>query len=159
MMIAANVPEEMKYKLFREKFTCATILEWPTIVQINGLITTRVEYWCGELPRWEKALRTWGESGVVKIATTTSVKGKPRGNACLFVGYALGHATGVYRMWNPNTNRVLETRDVTWLKRMYYRKPQPVCKIILREENNDEARESIDERSPLEEIDPGESKE
>ena len=27
MMIAANVPEEMKFKLYREAFTCATMLD------------------------------------------------------------------------------------------------------------------------------------
>ena len=53
---------------------------------------------------------------------------------------------------------MLETRDVTWLKRMYYRKPHPGCEIILREENN-EARESIAPSVPANEDDPGENKE
>ena len=113
------------------------MLDWLTIIGINGVVKTRVEHWSGELPRWTRALRTWGEAGVVKTATKTTAKGKPRGIACMFVGYALGHAAGVYRMWNPKTNRVLETRDVTWLKKMYYRKPHPGCEIILREENKE----------------------
>ena len=38
----------------------------------------------------------------------------------MFIGYALDHEGDCYRMWNPKTNRVHETRDVVWLKRMYY---------------------------------------
>lgn len=42
---------------------------------------------------------------------------------CMFVGYeyAPNHGGDVYRMWNPKTNRVHFTRDVIWLKRMYFK--------------------------------------
>ena len=136
MMIAANVPEEMKFKLYYEAFTCDTILDQLTIIEIFGVSKTRVEHWCGELSRCTRALRTWSEAGVVNTETKTTEKGKPRGIACMFVGYALGNAAGVYIMWNQKTNRVLETRGVTWLKKMYYQKPHPGCEIILREESN-----------------------
>ena len=88
------------------------MLDWLTIVEINGVTTTRIEHWCGKLPRWTKVLRTLGKVGVLKIATKTTAKGKPRGISCLFVGYALGHTANVYRMWITKTNRVYETRDV-----------------------------------------------
>ena len=51
MMIAVNVPEEMKFKLYREAFTCAKMLYWLTIIEINGVSKTHVDHWCGELPR------------------------------------------------------------------------------------------------------------
>lgn len=69
----------------------------------------------------------------------------------MFVGYALNHATGVYRMWNPKTNFVLETRDVTWLKKMFYQNIKPACEIIIREESNDEVRESTADSAAHEE--------
>ena len=38
----------------------------------------------------------------------------------MFVGYAINHDGDVYCMWDPNTNRVLISRDIIWLKRMYF---------------------------------------
>eukprot|EP00957_Ditylum_brightwellii_P016470 1237937-Ditylum_brightwellii.AAC.1 len=64
MMIAANVPEEEKYKLLGEAFTCATMLDWLALRNIQGKQKTQVEHWNGVLPNWAKALRTWGEAGV-----------------------------------------------------------------------------------------------
>ena len=46
----------------------------------------------------------------------------------MFVGYAIDHDGDVYRMWNPNTNRVLVSRDVIWLKRMYF-EPKEIPEI------------------------------
>lgn len=44
----------------------------------------------------------------------------------MMVGYARDHAGDTYQMWNPNTGRVLVTRDVIWLGRMYYDPPSKV---------------------------------
>ena len=84
------------------------------------------------------------------MAMKITAKGKPRGIVSLFVGYSLGHSTRFYIMLNPKTNRLRDTHDVTLMKRMNYRKPQHVCELIVREENNDEARESIAESVPPE---------
>ena len=37
----------------------------------------------------------------------------------IFVGYADKHAGNVYRFINPNTNRIIISRDVKWLERKY----------------------------------------
>ena len=82
---------------------------------------TRIEHWCGEIPKFAKALRTWGEAGVVKVVTVrTKKKLGERGATCMMVGYCLQHDTGVYRMWDPNTNRIHVTRDIIWLQRMFF---------------------------------------
>ena len=155
MMTAANVPEKEMYKLFREAFTCATMLDWLTIVTINGVSKSRVEHWNGTMPRWVRALRTWGEAGVVKTKTATTPKMKPRGVTCFMSGYAVNHSEGVYRMWNPKTNRVLISRDVTWLKRMYYQPRQPPAELTVSVEHLDiEDRES-DEDVVSSTVEPG----
>jgi hypothetical protein len=41
----------------------------------------------------------------------------------MFVGYATDHAGDVYYMWNPKTNGFHVTRDIVWLKRMFYPAP------------------------------------
>ncbi len=38
----------------------------------------------------------------------------------MFVGYADNHSGDCYMMYNPNTGRVVETRDVIFLHRMLY---------------------------------------
>eukprot|EP00957_Ditylum_brightwellii_P176303 13424614-Ditylum_brightwellii.AAC.1 len=74
MMIAAIIPYDMRYNLFCEAFTCATHLDWLVVIELDDVKATRIEHWCGELPKWAKVLRTQGEAGVVKIKTKTTPK-------------------------------------------------------------------------------------
>gem|GEM_PF-6951265 len=120
LMHQANVPEEIRYKLYREAFTTATHLDGLKVTTIDGEDKTRYEHWCGKLPRFAKHLRTWGEAGTVKTITKKVSKVLDRGIQCMFVGYAVNHDGDVYRMWNQETDRVMISRDVIWLKRMYF---------------------------------------
>eukprot|EP00957_Ditylum_brightwellii_P162882 12403408-Ditylum_brightwellii.AAC.1 len=123
--MAANVPERVMHKLFREAFTCATMLDWLTTITLDNVTKTPVKHWNGSLPWWCRALKTWGEAGVVKTKTKTMPKMKPRGVTSMMVGYTTSHIDGVYCMWSPNTNRILISRDVTWLKQMYFKCQKP----------------------------------
>eukprot|EP00957_Ditylum_brightwellii_P118084 9005761-Ditylum_brightwellii.AAC.1 len=96
MMVAANVPEKAMCKLFREAFTCATMLDWLAIITLENMTKTQVEHWNGSLPWWCRALRTWGKAGVMKTKTKTTPKIKPRGVTSLMVGYTTSHSDGVY---------------------------------------------------------------
>ena len=129
MMIAANISYAMRFVLFKEAYACATLLDGLVVVEINGEIKTRLEHWGADLPKWTRALRTWGEAGVVKLKSSTSPKMANKGLTCVFVGYAIDHAEGVYRMWNPTTGRIHVSRDVVWLKRMYYQRQQTAIEI------------------------------
>jgi hypothetical protein len=42
----------------------------------------------------------------------------------MFVGYADDHSAVCYRMWDPKTYSIHDTRDVVWLRRMFF--PQRV---------------------------------
>ena len=73
-----------------------------------------------------------------------------RGVKMIFIGYANSHDGDCFRMYNPATNGVSETRDVIWLRRMYYEqkdtditKQDPI--VILEEAQNPEERESPSE--------------
>jgi hypothetical protein len=103
MMIAANVPNALRFKLYREAYSCATLLDGLVIKTLGDVTQTRVEHWSGKLPAWANLMRTWGEAGVTTVKTATTPKLKNRGITGMFVGYAVNHAEGVYRMWNPNT--------------------------------------------------------
>eukprot|EP00957_Ditylum_brightwellii_P185956 14157231-Ditylum_brightwellii.AAC.1 len=58
------------------------------------------------------------------------------------VGYTTSHSDGVYHMWNPNTNCILISRDLTWLKQMYFKHQQPEVELSVNgEEIDSEVRE------------------
>jgi hypothetical protein len=122
MMYSANVPMNIRYKVWTEAFKTATLLDGLVPIELDGKIATRYEHWCGKIPEFAKHLRVWGEAGTVKIKTKTTPKLADRGVQCMMVGYALDHPGDCYRMWDPKTARVHETRDVVWLKRMFYEK-------------------------------------
>jgi hypothetical protein len=44
----------------------------------------------------------------------------------MMVNYASNHAGDVYEMWDPMTNQVHTTRDVIWLRCMFYEWPQQI---------------------------------
>ena len=122
MLIKANVPMEWRPMLWTEAFKTATLLDGSSVMTIDGVSDTRCVHWCGENPAFASHLRTWGEAGTVKIKTKTTPKLANRGVQCVFVGHALNHPGDCCRMWNKNTRRTHETRDVIWLKRMYFEK-------------------------------------
>ena len=43
----------------------------------------------------------------------------PIGKISLFVGYSTHHAGDVYRLLNPKTSRVIHSRDVKWIGKMW----------------------------------------
>ena len=88
------------------------------MITLDGVTKSRVEHYCGKLPSFASHLKTFGEAGTV----TTGKDGKVgnRGVTMIFVGYADKHGGDCYRMFNPHTRKISETRDVTFLRRMYY---------------------------------------
>ena len=56
----------------------------------------------------------FGRIGYVTRRDKMIGKLEQRGHKMIMVGYAESHASGVYRMYNPETKRVILTRDVTW---------------------------------------------
>ena len=69
-------------------------------------------------------LRTWGEVEVV----TGGPDGKSGdcGVEMMFVGYPANHESDSVLMWDQATTGVVTTRDVIWIKRMYYDQPKDV---------------------------------
>ena len=67
MMNAASLKEKERCKLFKVVFTTAAMLDGLTVGTRNGVAKTRYEHWNGELPRFSKHLKIWGEAGVVTL--------------------------------------------------------------------------------------------
>ena len=122
MMINANIPTEWKPVVAQKAFETATKLDGLVPVTVDGVKKSRVEHWSGQVPKFVKHLRKWGEAGTVKLKTKTTPKMSDRGVTMMMVGYAADHDGDCYEMLNMKTRRIVETRDVTWLGRKYFTK-------------------------------------
>jgi hypothetical protein len=151
LMVRANIPMNKRYLLFREASKTATDLDSLVVTTVGTQKATRHDHFYGKNPKWMKFLRTWGESGTVKVKTKTTPKLADRGIHCMFIGYADDHDGDVYCMWNPKTERVHITRDVIWMKQMMFTKGVEDPVIEVNNVNTDEG-QGDDEKH----ADPGE---
>ena len=110
MIAVANVPMVECYKLFQEAANTATKIDWLTIITIKNVQQTRIKHYGQDIPSWSGFLRTWGEAGTVKWGKDGKLG--DRGITMMFVGYANNHARDVYRMLNPSTWQITQTRDI-----------------------------------------------
>jgi hypothetical protein len=122
MLQDANVPEALRKLLMVAAVKTATLLDGLIPVAIDGEVKTRYEHQFGSFPPFAQALRTFGEAGTVTIikSRTFQPKEKGRGITCIMVGYYPDHGVGTYRIFDPNTNGVHLSLDVTWLRRKFY---------------------------------------
>jgi len=104
----------------QKAFETATKLDGLIPVMIDDVVKPRVEHFEGSIPLFAEHLRTWGEAGTVKIKAKMTPKLGDRGITCMFVGYAQDHAGNCYEMSNIETKRIMQTRDLTWLGKMYF---------------------------------------
>ena len=73
MMVQANLPEEMKYKLWKECFNCAMYFSNLAVVTLNGKAANRYEHFYKAKPCYAKHLRKWGEVGTVSMGKNGKV--------------------------------------------------------------------------------------
>jgi hypothetical protein len=57
-MARANVPLNIRYKVFTKAFKTATLLGGLTVITIGNREATRHEHWCGKNPEFSEHLRT-----------------------------------------------------------------------------------------------------
>jgi hypothetical protein len=110
MMLGARMDEEHQGRLWAEAVYTAT--------RLHNAVPNRVglapdELWYGTLPKLLNNLVQFGRIGYVTIRTPTA-KLTPKSLKMVMMGYAPDHAGDVYRMYNPETKRIVESRDVTW---------------------------------------------
>ena len=133
IMHHAHMPMEYHYKLFRDCYETAAILDGLMIVEVNGKMASQFEHFAGKNPKCAGYLRTWGEAGKVKIYEKMSPKIQDCGVTCVMIGYPKDHAGDCYRIWDKETGGIHVTHDITWLRRMYFPPKDPghevVCKI------------------------------
>ena len=104
-----------------------------------------------------KHLVEWGRIGYVTIRTKIQKKWRDRSIKMIMVGYALDHTPDTYRMYNPETNKVVLSRDVRWAE-WKDTDPSETLKVFQRgEKTKTETTAGIEEWDEIEkEPEPGE---
>ena len=97
------------------------MLDWLVPVKNDDGAKTRIESFMGELPKFAKNLKTFGEAVVIKIKSDNWPAVRDRSVTCFMAGYCLQHTGDTYKMYNPLENVLYDTRDIIWLKRMFFR--------------------------------------
>jgi hypothetical protein len=118
MMKAGQLSEKDRFKLWAEVVETAMFLNNFVSVTVNGVTKTRWEHVGHSLSSWTKNLWTFGEAGTVKEGKQGKVL--DRGETMMFVGYNQKYGQNSYRMYNPKMSRVVITRDIIWLGRMFF---------------------------------------
>ena len=107
-----------------------------TVIKVENILVkdrgdkSPYEMMFGCMPNYVDDLRTFGEIAIIKD-NRNKLKSKlsNRGIEEMFVGYSEYHARNVYRFMNLKTNRIMTSRDVTWMHSLY--------KDYMKEERNE----------------------
>ena len=114
MLINASLNTNLRDKLWDEAVsTSENMGNISTSTRDNS--KSPYELYYGRRSMFHKYLKEFGRIGYVKQGKKHQKKLEPRYFKCIFVGYANSdHATDIYRMYNPRTNKIILSRNVTW---------------------------------------------
>ena len=108
----------MQKGLWAEAARIATLLDSITVKP--GETKCPHELFFGDVPKWARYLRTFGEIGVVKSAAAIQRKLENKGRPCVFVGYPTqNHAGNVYRFFTINKHSIIHSRNVQWMNQLW----------------------------------------
>jgi hypothetical protein len=117
MLNSAGLKDHLRSGLWSE--CTMTVIYLSNITSIKEKIICPYQLIFGNKPRQPESLRSFGESGVV--TTKNDIQGKitNRGTPCMFMGYSINHAYDVYRMLNIETKKIINSRDIVWMNKVY----------------------------------------
>jgi hypothetical protein len=105
------------------------------LVRKNKTMMPYKEFY-GKEASYTKSLRNFGEMCIRNVRKGHQDKLENRGDVCIFVGYPDNHYHDTYRLFNFETKKIIESRDVRWTGKMY-----GTFKKKENEEESDEERE------------------
>ena len=119
MMNFAGFTTEKRKQLWCEAANTATMLDNILVHEENSVPPYTIVF--GKDGNYAKHLRTFGEI-CVTAETSNKVemtKIDTRGRLSMFMGYSTQHAGDLYMFLHLKTNRVIYSRDVQWLGKMW----------------------------------------
>ena len=117
MLNGAGLEGDLRNKIWAESVMTTTYLS--NIMTTKSSVKSPFELLYGSKPVLHKELKIFGEVGVVTTKERIQAKLTNRGTPCIFVGYTENHSKDVYRMLNLETNAIINSRDIIWLKKMH----------------------------------------
>jgi Reverse transcriptase (RNA-dependent DNA polymerase)/gag-polypeptide of LTR copia-type/Zinc knuckle len=116
MLNGAGLKGDLRNKIWAECVMTTTYLS--NVLSTKSSFKSPSELLFGAKPILQNKLKIFGEVGVVTTKDKIQAKLTNRGTPCIFVGYAENHSKDVYRMLNLETNAIINSRDIIWLKKM-----------------------------------------
>jgi hypothetical protein len=113
----AGLMGDLRNKIWAECAMTTTYLY--NILSSKSSFRSPFELFFGSKPILHYELKIFGEVGVVTTKDKIQSKLTNRESPCIFVGYAENHSRDVYRMLNLDTNAIIKSRDIIWLKKMH----------------------------------------
>ena len=114
-----------------------------TMTKMDNLVENRYKKFYGKIPKYSSHLRTFGEMGIVANRKKIQGKLQNKGVLSVFVGYAENHAGDVFKFFNTETKKIFQSRDVTWLNKMYGEYFHDLPKSVIPVEDFDDIDESF----------------
>jgi len=111
IMNGAGFDEKRQHLFCTEAANTVTHLENITIRK-GTTRTTHYLFYGSDAP-YAQHLQVFGTLAIVKVLNMTN-KLSDTGMKAIFVGHADKHVGNVYRFINPNTNRIILSRNVKW---------------------------------------------
>ena len=109
----AKFAKTVKQKFMPEAIETANFLH--DMMPTSDNRKSHYERWYGYPSKWTpKHLIEFGRVGHVTITEKKPKKGEEKSEPMIMVGYARDSPVGTYRMWNPKTNRIVNTDSVRW---------------------------------------------
>eukprot|EP00977_Amphora_coffeiformis_P012696 scaffold3199_cov165-Amphora_coffeaeformis.AAC.19 len=122
LVAKANIPLKIRYKIVEEALKTATLLDRLMVTRIGDKEATRYKHYYGKLPQFVDHLRTFGEAGTVQVKKPGNTKDcRP-----WYLVYVCRICNKAFTQHISNVeskhNKILVTRDVIWLRCMFYNK-------------------------------------
>jgi hypothetical protein len=114
---AAKLPEDLRKVLWGEAVMYCT--------DVHNILQSRMyekpaynAFYKEDFPSF-KNMRQFGEIGYVKWGPKIKAKLVDRGIPMMYLGRARNHSADTYRMMNLATQKIINTRDATWMNKVY----------------------------------------
>ena len=118
MLQGSKIEGSLKRQLWAEAANTATDLD-NILVKYKESKNSFQKFYKNKKKSIISTTRIFGEMVVVTNRSLVKAKLADRGKVCVWLGYAADHAAGTHRVWNPETNKVILTRDVLFLRKSY----------------------------------------
>ena len=143
MMNVVGFTKEKREQLWCEAASTATRLD-NILVNVKGEETPHKKFFKTE-PSYTSHLRILCEIAVSKDPDTFNNKLEPKGRTCMMLGYAENHSGAVYRLLNLETNKIVLSRDVQWMEKMWDEHMKVKRILPLQDYQEDDEEEEVKE--------------